>query len=82
MLTTDSAELVNFGEIVDRQVDAGLGDKLAYIAGEDRLTYAELRGQINRAANLLVAARRPARAAHPARSRRHDRRFRSCSSAR
>lgn len=55
MLTTDSAELVNFGEIVDRQVEAGLGDKLAYIAGEDRLTYAQLGGQVNRAANLLVA---------------------------
>ncbi|HTU29406.1 MAG TPA: benzoate-CoA ligase family protein [Solirubrobacteraceae bacterium] len=55
MLSTDSAELVNFGEIVDRQVEAGLGDKLAYIAGEDRLTYGVLRGQINRAANLLVS---------------------------
>lgn len=54
MLTTDSAELVNFGEIVDRQVEAGLGDKLAYIAGSDRLTYAQLRSQIDRAANLLV----------------------------
>jgi benzoate-CoA ligase len=55
VLTTDSAELVNFGEIVDRQVDAGLGDKLAYVAGPDRLTYEQLRGQVNRAANLLVA---------------------------
>jgi benzoate-CoA ligase len=46
-------ECVHFGEIADRQVSAGLGEKLAYIAGEDRLTYDELRRAINRAANLL-----------------------------
>jgi benzoate-CoA ligase family protein len=52
---TDAAgyERVHFGEIADRQVSAGLGDKLAYIAGEDRLTYEQLRCAVNRAANLL-----------------------------
>jgi benzoate-CoA ligase family protein len=50
---TGVAEWSNAGEIVDRQVAAGRGDKTAVIAVDATLTYEELRRQINRAANLL-----------------------------
>jgi benzoate-CoA ligase family protein len=44
---------INVGELVDFQVEAGLGEKTAYVAGDATLTYEQLRRQINRAANLL-----------------------------
>jgi benzoate-CoA ligase family protein len=43
----------NASEIVERQVTAGHGDALAVVADDARLTYDELRRQINRAARLL-----------------------------
>jgi benzoate-CoA ligase family protein len=46
-------ERANFGEIVDRQVAAGLADKPAVIAADATLTYEALRQQINRAGGLL-----------------------------
>jgi benzoate-CoA ligase family protein len=43
----------NVGEIVDRRVEEGLAEKVAYIAADATLTYEALRRQINRAAGLL-----------------------------
>ncbi len=41
-------------ELVDRNVEAGRGDKLALVSPAERWTYAELAGNINRIANVLV----------------------------
>jgi benzoate-CoA ligase len=46
-------ERINAGDIVERQVAAGLGDKPAIIAADATFTYDELRRAINRAAGLL-----------------------------
>ncbi|HWE12554.1 MAG TPA: benzoate-CoA ligase family protein [Solirubrobacteraceae bacterium] len=43
----------NVSAIVERQVGAGRGDALAYIAADGTLSYEQLRQQINRAGNLL-----------------------------
>jgi acyl-coenzyme A synthetase/AMP-(fatty) acid ligase len=58
----------NASLIVDRNVEAGRADKLAYIAADQTLTYDELRRHINQ----MVAApraRRPARGTGPPRPR-------------
>jgi 2-aminobenzoate-CoA ligase len=41
-------------ELVDRNVEAGRGDKLALVSPTERWTYAELAGNINRIASVLV----------------------------
>ena len=41
-------------ELLDRQVDAGHGDRIAVIGTDDRWTYAELQALVNRIANVLV----------------------------
>jgi benzoate-CoA ligase len=43
----------NVGEIVDRRVEDGLAEKVAYVAADATLTYEELRRQVNRAGGLL-----------------------------
>jgi benzoate-CoA ligase len=43
----------NFGEVVDRRVEEGLAEKVAFIAADATLTYEALRCQVNRAAGLL-----------------------------
>src|SRR5436305_1203314 len=43
----------NISAIVERQVEAGRGESLAYIAADGALTYEQLRQQVNRAGNLL-----------------------------
>ena len=43
-----STQNSNASLIVDRNVEAGRADKLAYIAADQTLTYDELRCQINR----------------------------------
>jgi benzoate-CoA ligase family protein len=43
----------NASAIVERQVDAGRGASLAYVAADATLTYEQLRREINRAAGLL-----------------------------
>ncbi len=40
--------------LVDRRVEAGDGDRLAVVCGDDRLTYADLQRQIWRAQNALA----------------------------
>jgi benzoate-CoA ligase family protein len=46
---------VNFGEVVDRRVEEGLAEKVAFIAPDATLTYGALRGQVNRAGAVLRA---------------------------
>jgi benzoate-CoA ligase family protein len=46
---------VNFGEVVDRRVEEGLAEKVAFIASDATLTYGALRGQVNRAGAVLRA---------------------------
>jgi benzoate-CoA ligase family protein len=48
-------ERYNAGFLVDRNVEAGRGDKVAYLAPDATLTYDALRRQINRAGRLLRA---------------------------
>src|SRR3954451_19469798 len=43
----------NASAIVERQVEAGLADKPAFVAADETLTYDELRRQVNRAGHLL-----------------------------
>jgi len=42
-------------DFVDRNVEQGYGDKLAFIEGENRLTYGDLQGATCRMANLLAS---------------------------
>jgi benzoate-CoA ligase len=49
----DPGERCNAGEIIDRQVERGRGDKSAVVGEDATLTYDELRRQINRAAGVL-----------------------------
>jgi len=42
-------------ELVDRQVDAGLGDRVSIRGAHETWTYAQLQSTINRIANLLVS---------------------------
>ncbi|HUO73016.1 MAG TPA: benzoate-CoA ligase family protein [Solirubrobacteraceae bacterium] len=51
--TFGSDERYNASAIVERQVEAGRGASLAYVAADATLTYEELRRQINRAAGVL-----------------------------
>ena len=54
MSTPDErSQLNDVSDIVDRQVRNGRGDVHAVIAGETRLTYDQLRREINRAGNLM-----------------------------
>ena len=48
-------ERYNAGFLVDRNVEAGRGDKVAYLAPDATLTYDGLRRQINRTGRLLRA---------------------------
>jgi benzoate-CoA ligase len=45
----------NASRLVDRAVEAGHGDKVAFHAPDASLTYAELRAGVNRAGNLLLS---------------------------
>jgi benzoate-CoA ligase family protein len=45
----------NASQLVERNVEAGRGDKAAYLAPDATLTYDELRRQVNRAGHLLRA---------------------------
>ncbi len=51
--TVGTAEHLNAGTLVDRQVEAGRGETLAVVAADAALTYDQLRRQINRAGSLL-----------------------------
>ena len=42
-------------DLIERNLAAGRGDKLAYIDDKGRYTYAELAARVNRAANMLTA---------------------------
>jgi benzoate-CoA ligase family protein len=48
-------ERYNAGRLADRNVEAGRGDKVAYLAPDAMLTYDELRRQVNRSGGLLRA---------------------------
>jgi benzoate-CoA ligase family protein len=53
--TTVLPERYNAGRLVDRNVEAGRGDKTAYLAPDATLSYEQLRRQVNRAGHLLRA---------------------------
>ncbi|MBV9820445.1 MAG: benzoate-CoA ligase family protein [Solirubrobacterales bacterium] len=53
MATVTPDEHLNAGTLVDRQLEAGRAEKVAYVAADARLTYAALADQVNRAGHLL-----------------------------
>ena len=54
MLATSLPERHNVSRVVERNVEAGRGDKTAFVASDATLTYEGLRRQVNRAAGLLA----------------------------
>ena len=51
--TFEDRERLNVSMLVERQLQAGRGEKLAYIAEDGTLTYEQLRRRVNRGAGLL-----------------------------
>jgi benzoate-CoA ligase family protein len=51
--TVTGTDRQNASCLVDRQIERGIGHKPAFVAADATLSYEQLRGQVNRAGNLL-----------------------------